>query len=82
MTAAERFAAANTTHDGHLTEAQAKAGLPAVYRHFSDIDTAHKGYVTTADIRAYNHAQYEKRVAARKAKATAPAPAPAATTTQ
>ncbi len=56
-TMAQRFAAANTTHDGHLTEAQAKAGLPAVYRHFQDIDTEHKGYVTTADLKTYDHAQ-------------------------
>jgi hypothetical protein len=80
MTEAQRFAAANTTHDGHLTEAQAKKGLPVVYRHFQDIDTAKKGYVTLADIRAYNHAQYVKRVAARKAKAAA-APAATAPTT-
>jgi hypothetical protein len=73
---AQRFATANTTHDGHLTEAQAKAGLPAVYRHFQDIDTEHKGYVTTADLKTYDHAQYVKRMQAKKAKAAA-APATA-----
>jgi hypothetical protein len=83
-TMAQRFAAANTTHDGHLTEAQAKAGLPAIYRHFGEIDSAHKGYVTTADLKAYDHAQYVKRSQAKKVKAAAPAPAsaPPATASQ
>jgi hypothetical protein len=80
-TMAQRFAAANTTHDGHLTEAQAKAGLPAVYRHFGEIDSEHKGYVTTADLKAYDHAQYVKRSQAKKVKATAPSTAPASPAT-
>lgn len=50
----ERFQAANTTGDGHLTLAQAQAGnLPMIVRNFDAIDAQHKGYVTLQDIRAY-----------------------------
>jgi hypothetical protein len=46
-----RFEAANTTHDGHLTIAQAEAaGLKIITRHFSEIDTQNKGYITLDDI--------------------------------
>jgi len=49
-----KFYAANTTHDGHLTLAQAKAaGLQPVVDHFSDIDAAKRGYVTYYDIAAW-----------------------------
>jgi len=51
---AQKFAAANTTHDGHLTLAQAQAaGLHMVVDHFSDIDMSHRGYVTMNDIAAW-----------------------------
>ncbi len=52
----ERFDEANTTHDGHLTAEQARAGLPSVARDFDAIDTAHKGYVTIDDIKAHRAA--------------------------
>ncbi len=71
MTAKERFAAANTTHDGHLTLAQAKVGYKTIVRHFTAIDAANKGYVTEADISAWEKAERERRHAARPA-ATAP----------
>ncbi|MBV9786057.1 MAG: hypothetical protein JO264_19825 [Acidisphaera sp.] len=72
----ERFDAANTTHDGHLTQQQAQDGhMIAVARHFSEIDTDHKGYVTIDDLHAYNRARYAQRRAARTA-------APATTTQQ
>ena len=49
-----KFYAANTTHDGHLTLAQAKAGgLKEVASHFPQIDTAKRGYVTYYDIVAW-----------------------------
>ena len=49
-----KFYAANTTHDGHLTLAQAKAAdFKPVVAHFSQIDTAHHGYVTFYDIQAW-----------------------------
>jgi hypothetical protein len=65
----ERFAAANTTHDGHLTLAQAQAAdLQAVVRNFDAIDAEHKGYVTLDDVRGFMKA----RRAARQAGGTAP----------
>ena len=56
-TLAQRFADANTTHDGHLTLDQARAGLPMAARHFAAIDKDNKGYVTLDDIHAYLKAQ-------------------------
>ncbi len=61
----ERFDAANTTHDGHLTLEQARAGrMNAVVRDYAAIDTAKRGYVTMDDIKAH-------RRAVRQAKKTA-----------
>ena len=57
----QHFAAANTTHDGHLTLEQAGSGYITVARHFSAIDTGHKGYVTLDDIRAWHKTQREAR---------------------
>lgn len=57
MTMEQRFAQANDTHDGHLTEDQAKAGYRSIARHFAAIDKDSKGYVTLEDIRAYNKLQ-------------------------
>ncbi len=62
----QRFDEANTTHDGHLTEEQARARMPSVARDFAAIDTGHAGYVTLEQIKA--HAQ-AKRAARRAAKA-------------
>lgn len=53
----QRFAQANTTHDGHLTLDQAKAGYATIARHFDQIDTAKKGYVTLDDIANWHKAQ-------------------------
>ena len=53
----ERFDAANVTHDGRLTRAQAEqAGLRMVSKNFDTIDTAHKGYVTFDEVKAYRRA--------------------------
>ncbi len=50
-----KFYNANTTHDGHLTLAQAKAAdMKPVVEHFADIDVAHHGYVTFNDIMAWH----------------------------
>lgn len=50
-----QFYAANTTHNGHLTLAQAKAAhLQPVAEHFSEIDVNHHGYVTFYDIEAWH----------------------------
>ena len=49
---AKRFAAANTTHDGHLTLDQARSAKWAqVVRRFGKIDADSKGYVTEQQIR-------------------------------
>ena len=49
----QRFAAANTNHDGRLTLAQAQAGMPRVAQHFFDIDTTHQGYITLDQIKQF-----------------------------
>ena len=49
----EHFAAANTTHDGKLTLAQAQTGMPRVAQHFNEIDTQKQGYVTLAQIEEF-----------------------------
>ncbi len=65
-TMAQRFDAANTTHDGRLTLAQARAGhINAVARDFSAIDRDRKGYVTMDDIREHAKARRAARRAAR-----------------
>jgi hypothetical protein len=65
-TLAERFDAANTTHDGKLTLAQARAGhMNAVARDFAQIDKEKHGYVTIDDIRSFQKARREARRAAR-----------------
>jgi hypothetical protein len=49
----QRFAAANTNHDGKLTLAEAQAGMPRVAQHFADIDTSHQGYITLDQIKLF-----------------------------
>jgi hypothetical protein len=49
----ERFAAANTTHDGKLTKQQAELGMPRVAQHFDQIDTQKVGYVTLPQIEQF-----------------------------
>jgi len=48
-----RFAAANTTHDGKLTQAQAAQGMPMVARNFDQIDTQKAGFVTLPQIEQF-----------------------------
>ena len=50
---AQRFAAANVTHDGRLTRGQAATGMPMVARNFDTIDVDHKGFVTLPEIRTF-----------------------------
>lgn len=53
-TPAQRFATANTTHDGRLTREQAsRAGMTGVVHNFDKIDLGHKGWISEADIREY-----------------------------
>ena len=50
---AQRFAAANVTHDGRLTREQAQAAMPMVAQNFDAIDMDQKGYVTLPEIRSF-----------------------------
>ncbi|MDE8348047.1 MAG: hypothetical protein POG74_00995 [Acidocella sp.] len=59
----DRFNAANTTHDGHLTLAQATAAdLKPVVKHFAEIDTAKRGYVTFNEVQAWHMDEMAKRL--------------------
>lgn len=49
---AERFAEADTNHDGQLTLAEAKAGMPRVAANFRKIDADQNGTVSLAEIEA------------------------------
>jgi hypothetical protein len=61
---AERFDAANTTHDGRLTLDQARAGkLRGVMKNFAAIDAGKKGYVTKADIETFRKTEKGKKAA-------------------
>jgi hypothetical protein len=65
----DKFSAANTSHDGHLTLAQAKAAdLRPVVDHFSEIDTAHRGYVTINEVQAWHMDEMAKHLEARAAQ--------------
>lgn len=56
------FAAANTTHDGHLTRAQAEqSSWTRVVKRFDEIDTDHKGWISVDQIHAYNKAHRKHR---------------------
>ena len=48
-----RFAAANTTHDGKLTRAQAAQGMPMVAQNFDQIDTQKAGSITLPQIEQF-----------------------------
>jgi hypothetical protein len=61
----KRFAAADANADGQLTRDEAKGKMPMVYKRFDDIDTAHKGVVTLADIQVYVIAQRGARQGAK-----------------
>ncbi len=50
---AQRFAAANVTHDGRLTRDQAQQGMPRIAENFDAIDVDQKGYVTLPEIRTF-----------------------------
>ena len=66
-TAEQRFEDANTTHDGHLTEAQAQAAhMRGVASHFAEIDGHHRGYVTLDEIRSWRAERRAERKAARE----------------
>ena len=49
----KRFATADANGDGKLTKAEAEGHMPFVYKHFDEIDAAHKGFVTKDQVAAY-----------------------------
>ncbi len=66
-TAQQRFEDANTTHDGHLTEAQAQAAhMRGVATHFAEIDSHHRGYITFDEIHSWRAERRAERKAARE----------------
>jgi hypothetical protein len=59
-----KFAAANTTNDGHLTLEQAQAAhMGAIVKNFAQIDAGQKGYVTLQDVKAWHDARMQARAA-------------------
>ena len=64
----KRFAAADVNGDGRLTKEEAKGKMSRVYKHFDEIDAAHSGSVSIADIAAFARAHRGER------KGAAPAP--------
>jgi len=59
----KRFAAADANADGKLTKDEAKGKMPFVYKHFDEIDSAHGGAVTLADIAAFARTKQAARKA-------------------
>ncbi len=49
----EKFQAADKDHDGKLTLAEAKAGMPRIAKGFDKIDKDKKGFVTVEQIKAF-----------------------------
>jgi len=49
----EKFAAADTDHDGSLSRAEAAAGMPRIAKRFDAIDTDRDGKLTLAEIATY-----------------------------
>jgi hypothetical protein len=59
------FATVNTTHDGKLTLAQARAAdWRPIVRNFAVIDKDHKGYITRRDLIEYIRARRAQRALA------------------
>lgn len=61
----QKFEAADADHDGKLTPAEAKAGMPRVSEHYSEMDANQDGYVTKSEIVSTMVAMKEKRDAAK-----------------
>jgi len=69
--AADHFADANTTRDGHLTLDQATSGYKSIAKSFAQIDVNHRGYVTMDDIKAWRAAKKAARQASKHAESDA-----------
>ena len=53
----EKFKAADKDHDGKLTLAEAKAGMPRIAKAFDKIDKDKKGYLIVEQIKAFAASQ-------------------------
>ncbi|HVX04615.1 MAG TPA: EF-hand domain-containing protein [Rhodanobacteraceae bacterium] len=51
--AQERFAAADTNHDGYLSRDEAAQGTPRLSAHFDEIDSDHDGLLSKQEIIAF-----------------------------
>jgi Ca2+-binding EF-hand superfamily protein len=51
--AKERFAAADTNHDGQLSQDEANQGMPRLAAHFAEIDTNKDGQLSVDEIMTY-----------------------------
>jgi Ca2+-binding EF-hand superfamily protein len=49
----ERFAKADTNHDGRLTRDEAMGKMPRLYQRFDEVDKDGDGYVNQTDIAGY-----------------------------
>jgi len=49
----QRFAQADTNHDGKLTLEEVKSGMALIAPFFEEIDASHKGYVTLDQIKGF-----------------------------
>ena len=57
----DRFAAADTDHDGKLTKAEAQAGMPRLAKHFDEVDAQKTGSVTLDQVKQYMATQMKDR---------------------
>lgn len=57
----QRFAKADTNHDGLLSREEAQAGMPRIYQQYDAIDTLHNGALSLDDITRYLAQQRGKR---------------------
>ncbi|WP_299688614.1 hypothetical protein [Hydrocarboniphaga sp.] len=57
----QKFEAADANHDGKLSPDEAKAGMPRVSEHFSEIDADKDGYLTKGEIVSAMAAMKAKR---------------------
>jgi hypothetical protein len=72
MTWEAHFAQANLAHDGHLTLAEAKGGDTLVAKHFDEIDTTRRGYVTEDDVRVWREQHKTPQRRAKTSRAVRP----------
>lgn len=57
----ERFANADTNHDGKLTKEEATGKMPRVAKNFDQIDSGNAGYVTLDQMREFAAGKIQER---------------------